>query len=500
MLAISTTSRYQLALCVLFFIAAALLSAQCIAPYIDEGALFSPGRNLILHGHMGTSILDTTSELREGMSMRGMDRYTYQVMPLYLVTQAAWYKIVGFGLMQMRALSTLFGVAALLAWYVVFSKLFENSKAAMLAVALIATDNVFVFGGAFGRTDMMSCSLATIGIACYLYCREENLGRAVFLSQCFEAASLFTHPAGLTGVVAVVVLALYLDRKRLRLGHLFLVPVPYLTIAFLWGLYILQDPQLFVEQFTTSAANRFGGLTQPWIAVWHEVHDRYLEEFGFRAGDGLASRMKIILLLLYVGGPILVYATAALRSLKGVRALLLIVITNFLIFTILEGTKQQFYLVHVLPLMEGLLALWVFHWWQARSGYRWALAGLMVLFFGLHLLRIVSVYQRDRLHTEFTAVVDYLKQNTTSTQLIMGPCELAFGLGFDSNLVDDHRLGFFSGKKPDVIVVDSRYRQWIERMRVYKPEIFVFVNRLFDEQFVKRYDQNSFQVYFRTAH
>ena len=42
--------------------------------------------------------------------------------------------------------------------------------------------------------------------------------------------------------------------------------------------------------------------------------------------------------------------TAALRSLKGVRALLLIVITNFLIFTILEGTKQQFYLVHVLPL------------------------------------------------------------------------------------------------------------------------------------------------------
>jgi hypothetical protein len=60
----------------------------------------------------------------------------------------------------------------------------------------------------------------------------------------------------------------------------------------------------------------------------------------------------------------------------------------------------------------------------------------------------------------------------------MGGAELAFELGFDANLIDDFRLGYYSGKRPDFIVANNIYRGWFNRSRTRHPEIHQHIQRL----------------------
>jgi hypothetical protein len=61
--------------------------------------------------------------------------------------------------------------------------------------------------------------------------------------------------------------------------------------------------------------------------------------------------------------------------------------------------------------------------------------------------------------TGYSDVVRYLREHGTRGQNIIGSAELAFGLGFDSLLIDDNTLGYWSGMRPDWIVTGVRYEQ-----------------------------------------
>jgi 4-amino-4-deoxy-L-arabinose transferase-like glycosyltransferase len=433
------------------------------------------------------------------MSLRGIDRYTYQIMPFWFLVQAAFYKLAGMGLFQMRVLSAIFGVLALLAWYYIIEGLSGNRLAALLAMALMAVDSVFVFSGSFGRCDMMAASLAAMGLASYVVLRERRLWLAILVAHAFAAASIFTHPAGILVAAALVWMPLYLDWPRLRVYFLFLAGVPYLIGATIWGLYILQAPDIFREQMATNAANRFNGITQPWLGLWLELRARYLEELGLGRTDHGVAHLKLILFAAYFLAPVLVAITPGLRKRRGVRALLLLTISNFLIFGVFEGTKQTFYLVHLVPVQIGLLALWIAESWRGLPRWRPAIAAVLALIVGLHVMKITSFNRKDRMDREYIPVAQFLKQSTSPAQMVMGPCELAFALGFDSNLVDDQWLGKLSGKSPDVIVVDDRYREMFEKMKIHRPEMYEHVTHLLDSVYTKRYDQGGYQVYVRRS-
>ncbi len=492
-------SRALLAAIVLYFAAIALYTGRHIAPYVDEAMVFSPARNLVLHGYMGTSVIDTTSELREGMSLRGIDRYTYQIMPFHFLVQAAWYKVVGMGLFRMRALSALFGVFAILAWYVIIARLSGNERAALLAAALIATDNVVINAGGFGRCDMICASLSAMAIASYVTLRERNLTLALIAGHCFAAASVFTHPAGMLAALALVWIPIYLDRARLRIAFAPMVALPYLVAAGLWGLYILQAPDIFAEQLRTNVAGRLYGISQPWRAVIAEIQMRYLWEFGLRAGDGMVAHLKLFIFAVYVFAFFAVWFTPRLRERRGIRVLLMLVISNLLVFTFFEGTKQGFYLVDVVPLYVGLFSIWIVDAWKNRPALKPVLAAVLLAFVSLQLMRTVSVNRKDRFDNEYERVVQFLQQNVPQSRLIVGSCELAFERGFESDVVDDHRLGYFSGKRPDVVVVGERYREMFDSMREKHPELYRYVDQLLASQFVAVYDEHDYKVYFRRS-
>src|SRR5215471_810259 len=122
-------------------LASSLLLTQ--KPGVDEGWFGSPGWNLATKGYMGTSAVQEAT-FSGGRDLTGINHRTYWVMPLQLVGQAAWFKVVGFGLVQLRAWPVMWGLIALLCWYAIARSLLEDEFLAMLSAGLIAVDYTFV--------------------------------------------------------------------------------------------------------------------------------------------------------------------------------------------------------------------------------------------------------------------------------------------------------------------------------------------------------------------
>jgi hypothetical protein len=71
----------------------------------------------------------------------------------------------------------------------------------------------------------------------------------------------------------------------------------------------------------------------------------------------------------------------------------------------------------------------------------------------INLSMVTSGYRK-----EYSPVVAYLKSIIRPDDLVMGTSELGFSLGFENlQLVDDVWFGYWSGRRPTVLVVDRWY-------------------------------------------
>ncbi len=158
---------------VVVYVALAFGSAATKSPEIDEGFFANPAFNLATRGFMGTTVLED-----EGSALKGIRERTYWIPPLHLVLQAGWYKVVGFGLVQLRAVSILWGLVALGAWFLIMRQLSGERSVGLLTAGLLALDYTFVAVASLGRMDMMCAALGFAGLAAYVTLRERDLRAA----------------------------------------------------------------------------------------------------------------------------------------------------------------------------------------------------------------------------------------------------------------------------------------------------------------------------------
>ncbi len=97
----------------------------------------------------------------------------------------------------------------------------------------------------------------------------------------------------------------------------------------------------------------------------------------------------------------------------------------------------------------------------------------------------------------YVPTIDFLKQNTENQKLILGNSALGFGLRFPPNLVDDVRLGFVSGKRPDLIVVDEEYEQSFKVYQARQPEVYQHINKTLVQDYQQIYSNSAFKVFAR---
>jgi 4-amino-4-deoxy-L-arabinose transferase-like glycosyltransferase len=464
-------------------------------PDCDEGWFASPGYNLATRGHMGTSVMEPANL---GMTER-INEYTYYIMPLNLLAQAAWYKGVGFSLFSMRALSTLWGLALLAAFFFLMRALSRDYKLALLAVALIAFDFAFLRSAANGRMDMMCAALNFAAMAVFLNLRERRLRLALLASNTLVALSGLTHPNGAMGFIALAFLVLYYDRRSLKAGHVALAAIPYAMAAIGYGLYVMNDAQLFLRQFSQNTQlgdehpGRLYGLLYPWMAIKDEILNRYVS-----VNAGGQAYLKVALVAAYAAGVLGASLTRAIRRDRGFRALLIVTAIYFFLLTFTQGNKIYLYMVHIAPLYGALLAIWARHLWLKRAAPRRAIAGAIAAVALISLAGNAYVIRRNSLHNSYQPAVEFLNRNSGSSTTITGAAELSFGLNNYDSLLDDKFLGYHNGRRPDFIVIEPRYEQELMDARRRRPEIYTHMTRLLDEEYFEVYNNAGFTIYART--
>ena len=483
----------------LVFVAIAVLCAHTNLPWSDEAWFASPALNLIARGNFGTSVLDPTASFRTN-NLTGIHEHTYWIVPLFPLAEAAWFRALGFGLMQVRYLSILWGMVALWAWYRMLKILSGDERVAVLALGLMAADFTFAWTASVGRMDMMAAALGGAGLAAFLMWRESNFTRAVLVSQSLIVAAGLTHPMAAGYGCGLVALTLYSDGKRIRPRHVLVAAAPYVAGAIGWGLYIMQAPGDFILQFGGNAAERGLPITDPMAIIHSQIMVRFLYMFGMAPDTRGFSHIKILILAAYAAGVLGVVCNREMRRQRGVRSLLLVSGVTLLVMIALDREAQHQYLIHFVVWMISLTAVAGVWWWERRSVPRWVLVvGLVVLVMVQEATTGRRVMQQAY-STVYLPVTVYLKAHAPGNGVVMGSAELAFELGYGYNLVDDPRLGFRSGKRPNFIVIDkNRYAEWIPQYEQREPETYRYIRGMMDGEFHQVLENGAYQVYARNG-
>lgn len=490
-----------ISLCILAtYLALSVATALTQLPGTDEGFFANPAFNLLTKGKFATTVLETY-----GTPFEGMQSHTYWIMPLQPLTLSFWYRVFGFGLFSTRSLSIVWGLVALLSWFIIVRSLFKRTSLALLVAALLAVDYIFIVCASFGRMDIMSASLGFAGFASYLWLRERSLLWAILISQSLIVMSGLTHPMGLLPFFGLLCLSLYFDYRRIGLKHVAIALVPYLIGGSAWGLYILQDPQSFYRQFFANAVmgsdqhtgSRFVGLFSPLTGLRLELAQRYVANFGFGPRDTSATRIKILFLFLYVFGVVGSLLVREIRRTANYRVLLAMTLIYFIGLTIIDSQKNYYYLVHIVPFYLTMCALFI-SWCWARPNFFGKAAALALSAIGLvEIAGLGYRIKRDNYRNSFQPAAAVLKQHATAQSLILANPGVALGLGFPDNVLQDPLFGYNSKKVFDYIITDPETSYSIELSQYRDPEIYEYLKRLLAEEYRVIYDHDSYTIYAR---
>jgi 4-amino-4-deoxy-L-arabinose transferase-like glycosyltransferase len=485
-----TTGPAWLAFAGLAFVILASQFALRVQPNSNEAWFADPPRNLLRHGHLGTTILSA-----EGTWLEGIDRHTYWAMPVDLLAQAAWYSLFGFSLLSMRLLSVAAGLGLVLAWFLFASQLLANRTLALVAAGLLAVDVRLARFAANGRMDALCAFLGVTGLAAFLLLRTRSPRVAALAGHAGVVLSVLTHPCGMVYVLDLVVLQVLLDGWRPACKRWFWVLAPYAVFGAAFGAWALQDWTSFVRQIggnvsgiagEFSGAERFGGLTRPWAALLQEMENRYFRSFG-----GWAA---LAVLWTYAASVVWTLVRPAMRIDSRVRLLLMLAGIHFTFFWLFEGLKLTNYLVHLLPILATLAVLAGRDFLEVRPRARIAFVAIVVV------LQVTAAFQELRgssMRTAYLPVVDLLQRHPGLT--VTGPAEFAFAVGFEGALRDDLRLGYYSGRRPDLFITNGWQRDWLERADKREPAVARAIRQKLKSEFREIYRNSDYVVWKRVA-
>jgi hypothetical protein len=457
-------------------LAAGMVRAQTL--FVDEG-YFAPAAWSLLHaGHTGSLTLEEcVYPLRrtQWLQLPGIHQRSYWHMPGYFLMQTGWYRIFGFGLLSMRALSALTGAIWMLAAGYVMWRLTADEWVALATAALLCLDMAVLRWESIGRMDLPCAALWMSGCAAYLALRERRPGLALAASHTLVACAGLTHPiGGLAGWLALVWLQFRYRPPRIGWRELATVLMPYILLGALWLSYVLEAPRDWSNQFGSNSSGRMAAWSHPWRIFSEEFFLRLLPVYGLRDSGAWFSRVKLVTPLLFALVFVACLWRREWRRHPLVATLLLWAVLQAGTLAALDAVRSQSYLVHALFAPVALTA-----WFLLRPG-RWRMGGVAVLLLliGLYTLNAVRVIaQNSRAHL-YDPMVVLARRNIPPSATVTGPSELAFTFGFDGRLRDDFWLGYCSGRKADYLVVSADYEDaW--RSRDYPAEAANYVDQEF---------------------
>lgn len=479
------------------FLSLSMASALTHRPQIDEGMFASPAYNLAFNGHFGTTVLE-----KEKATLTRIDERTYWVMPMFLLNAAASLKALGFSLFNMRLVNVFWGLVLLASVYFIALKLSGDKRAAVMALVLASCDYMVLETASSARMDMMTAALGFSAIAVYLVMRERNLLLAVLLSQTLIVIDGLTHPNAITAFVGLLIVTLWLDRGALNLRMILLAAIPYVIGGTAFGIWVMQDVEAFRSQFIDNAlmGGRMSGLSSPLGNIVREFTEHYPHAYGLGQNSGGHSGpiyLKSLILIGYVAGILGSLLIADLRQNSRWRLLMVVTLVYFLIMAIIDGQKQTTYLIHIVPLYIVMLAGVTGTLWQQNKLPRVVLVIAILGFIALPAGGMALKIKQNTYGNFYAPVIAYLKTNMGRDDFVMGGADLAFGLGFDANLIADGRYGYYTGKRPRYIVYDSGTELTLQGSKKFFAEFYEYFPRMLRDEYRISYENAAYKIYER---
>jgi len=447
-----------------YVLAAANLTSRR-APWNDEGWFADPAYTLLTKGYMGSPIIHPRGTWLN-RELQGIQTHTYWIMPAYPVLQTACYRIFGFGLFQMRAISIFAGFVVIWSWSLLIWTLTKNRFAAWITAAVLAADLTFLYGASDGRMDMTTAAFGSFGLAMFCWLRNNNLSLALLTANTLIAASIFCHP---NGVLYALILSLFVaryDLRSLRWRHL-LCLFPYLVFAGAWAVYILQKPDDFLAQFRANmeppGTTRMAGLLHPQTMMLQEITWRYLQHFGgISLWAHLPPLMRIVPFF-YWGCLLWLLLEGIVKRNQPHVFVGVCTVAMFSFMSILLALKSPFYLVAILPLYAASVALTIS---PQPDTFRRIPISLFTIVAVAQGFCFCQAVQHDQYRDGYLPAIAYLKKHASTETLINGSPGLLFALpGY--RLISDSRLQ----EPAEYIVVDRwSHFDWNFVYRNYEPQ------------------------------
>ena len=112
----------------------------------------------------------------------------------------------------------------------------------------------------------------------------------------------------------------------------------------------------------------------------------------------------------------------------------------------------------------------------------------------LQAARTPNAAWHNRRQLSYDPAVQYLRAHFDPKALIMGDAGLLYGLGPDWNILDDNRLGYNTGKRADVVVINPTWQDGLLMMRTNAPFIHDYVSVLLATEYREVYNQGGYRV------
>lgn len=450
----------------------------------------SAAHDLAVENKLGTTVL---REHANGIYLPGIQERTYWVLPGFLVGQGLWYKVFPSTIFWTRVFTITWLPMLFSGVFFYLSKLFPDSREApWLALLLLAGNFIIIDNAGFARPEIPCGALGIAAMAAYVQWRDRHFYRALFAANFLVALSGLMHPNGIFHWIGLVMLILWLDRRRVRTAAVAVSLMPYCVLGALWLPYLLLDPEGARLQMEANSAGRFIGSFNPLVILGDELF-RYAQAYGLATGG--INRLKLLQLILSGAAVIGCLLIDGLRRRPMVQLLLAQTGLYFLALT-LFNQKLTYYLVHIVPFYVMLTAVWLGWLWENRPAFRKlipvAVATVVLIDMGGIL---VKSYTRSYVATQRQTVAFILAQARPSDK-IFGTASLLYEMNFDPRLTDDFTLGVDSDEMPDIVVIEQLYRQVYGQWRIAKPSE---MNRITDRlsSYTLEFQRDDYEVWIR---
>jgi hypothetical protein len=137
-------------------------------------------------------------------------------------------------------------------------------------------------------------------------------------------------------------------------------------------------------------------------------------------------------------------------------------------------------------------ALWIWNWTEGRKFARVTAVAVILCIQGM---AIADGYWENQYHTEHLPAATFMQEHGYPGSLIMASGQFVFEFGFDGRLVDDVRLGFFTGKRPEFYIRDIWYDDWLEKSKTSDPAVYQHVTTTLAQHYREVFHNAGFKIY-----